>query len=251
MGELTQECRPAETPAGGLVWHYETTVGEVVLGTPRYGGLADCGFERCLRETAIELARRGIVSVEIGTEGESLVSRARNTIAAEFLARPNASHLVFIDGDIIWRAEDVVRLIAHDVPVIAGLYPKKKYPIEFVVHPAYTADGKMNRNQRTGAVQVANVGTGFLCIKREVFEQLAASGMVDKIERMDGISAAVLQHLYDYFPVFVDHGVLLSEDYGFCARWRATGGEVWVDPAIVLGHVGRHEFRGDPTTAFG
>jgi hypothetical protein len=52
--------------------------------------------------------------------------------------------------------------------------------------------------------------------------------------------------MYNFFDVFVEDGILWSEDYGFSRRWRALGGEIWMDPQIGLNHVGQHVFEGKP-----
>ena len=60
---------------------------------------------------------------------ESLITRARNYIADEFL-RSNHTHLMFIDSDIGFAAKDVLSLAAlqsdeSDYDIICGPYPKK------------------------------------------------------------------------------------------------------------------------------
>jgi hypothetical protein len=40
-------------------------------------------------------------------------------------------------------------------------------------------------------------------------------------------------------------GVYLSEDYAFCARWRALGGEIWLDLHSRLTHTGTSSYEGD------
>ena len=46
-------------------------------------------------------------------------------------------------------------------------------------------------------------------------------------------------------------GTYLSEDFTFCRRWSAIGGEVWLDASISLTHAGRASFRGDPSRRIG
>ena len=231
---------------GSPAWAGEALVGTVVIATPCYGGAVTVGYLRSLLATVSELSRLGIRTSLLATGGDSLVQRARNTLAAEFLATEGATHLLWIDADIDWRAEDVVRLLCHDVDVVGGLYPKKTLPLEFVFHPADDGGGLVPTHPKTGALECASIGTGFLLVKRRVFVDLAESGTVEKITRGQPVAPAVEPWLYNFHPVTVIDGVLLSEDYGFCERWRALGGKVWADPSIVLGHTGPSRFSGSP-----
>lgn len=233
-------------PAG---WSYDLEVGVVVIGTPCYGGMVTARFASALAATTRELAGRGIVSAWVTTQAESLVQRARDVIAAHFLALPQATHLFWIDSDIEWQPEDVIRLLGHDVPVIGGLYPKKTLPVDFPWHPRVDDQGRARRDPRTGRVEILNAPTGFLCTQRAVYEQLATAYPQSKITALQG-AETVQAHLYDFFPAALEDGILWSEDYGFCRRWRAIGGEVWIDPAVKLVHCGMHAFEGDPNELF-
>jgi len=56
----------------------------------------------------------------------------------------------------------------------------------------------------------------------------------------------------DLFATFIDPETrnMWSEDYAFCHRWRQLGGQVFLDPNIMLTHNGTTTFEGDPTTVF-
>lgn len=222
------------------------SVGRVHIGTPAYGGQVTTRYFFSILKTAQVLGAAGIEMIVSCTEGESLVQRARNSITARFLADQDATHLIFIDADIEFEPASVMRLLGHDLDVVCGLYPKKVQPLEFAFHPI----GPEAECNETGAVEISHAATGFLCIKREAFEKLAEHKSVTKIERSPGTAAEHMPFYFDWFPVEVVHGVQLSEDYGFCERWRSIGGRVWADPAIKLVHFGNYAYRGDPETLF-
>jgi hypothetical protein len=258
-----------------------------MVGTPCYGGLVSARYTDSLIGTFRELDRRHIATAWLTTESESLIQRARNLIAAQFLSEPTATHLIFIDADIEWQPRDVIRLLAHDVDCIGGIYPKKHirpagemsqreiasqiaylsavleakrtggampaeppHEADFPLHCAYDANGLARRDPRTGRVEIASAPTGFLCIKRECFYRMIAAGAVAKIDAMANVPDSVLPWLYDFFWCGVEDGILWSEDYGFCKKWRGIGGEVWMDPSIKLTHMGMHAFKGDPAILF-
>jgi hypothetical protein len=224
----------------------------VVIGTPAYGGLVTTRYLHSVMAACYELSRQGVVSQVLFTEGESLIQRARNNICAKFLAMPNASHLIFVDADIEFEGNSILRLLCHDRDVICGVYPKKTYPIDYAFHPRLDGDGNSRRDPVSGAVEIENAATGFLCIKRQVLLRLAEAYPETKYRCPPGsLTAEEEAHLFNYFPVMVEDGILWSEDYGFCRRWRAIGGEVWMDPSITLSHCGQHVFQGDPSRIYG
>lgn len=279
--------RSVRPPAG---WSYDLEVGGVIIGTPCYGGMVHCRYAWAYAETAAVLTARGIPHGRIALDSESLIQRGRNRIAAEFLANPKATHLIFIDADLEWSAADIIRLLSHGVDVVCGVYPKKcekpvaewslaelqthidwleankqarlrgvapparsaapSRPAEWPLHPLFDERGISPYDERTGRIGLNSAPTGFLCIHRNVFERMAAAGVVQKIEAMQGITEEVLPHLYDYFWTGVEDGIHWSEDYGFCRKWRQIGGEIWLDPSIKLIHMGMKAFDGDPTTIY-
>lgn len=215
-------------------------VGRVYVGTPCYGGVVLASFAQAMIDLAAELASRGVQMVWARTHSESLVHRARDTITATFMADADATHLIWLDADIAFRAEDVVRLMLHDVDIIGGIYPKKAYPVETVVHGL---DGGAV-NEVSGAVEVAVIGTGFLCTRRIVYERLREATPELAYSAAED-AEAIKPWRHHYWPCPVEDGVLWSEDYALCRRWRALGGQVWADPAIRLTHIGNHEFKAD------
>ena len=56
---------------------------------------------------------------------ESLITRARNGLVKMFY-QTDCTHLLFIDADISYRAEDIVSMIDADKDIICGVYPKKR-----------------------------------------------------------------------------------------------------------------------------
>jgi hypothetical protein len=168
--------------------------------------------------------------------GDSLVARARNKLAAEFL-ESDATHMLFLDTDLIFTPQHVARLLSHDKPVIAGLYPKKQRELAWVVN---TLPGQ--EPDENGLQKVKYIGTGFLMIKREVLERMAA-----EIPGIAYVTDAgqVQRTEHDFFPT----GPMLdpeqgttryhSEDWGFCRRALDLGYDVYADTRVALKHVGQ------------
>lgn len=209
------------------------------IGLPCYGGqISEATFSSIMRFT-IRCMKLGM-SIAIDTlPNESLITRARNNLVARMMADPKATHIMFIDADIGFPEDALFKLIAHDVDVVAGLYPKKALPISYVVNAL--KDGE----ERDGLVEVRHAGTGFLLIKRQVIERLIEKMPEKKFRDNIGFGKAFEPFMYGFFETYIDaQGYYQSEDYYFCDLVRRElGVKVWVDPSIKLAHTGYYVFR--------
>jgi hypothetical protein len=169
---------------------------------------------------------------------ESLISRARNTLSAKFLHTEGSTHLMFIDADIGWEPWHLLALLNADKDVVGGLYPMKSLPVKWCVNgiPGQVEDPD------SSLIEVTKTGTGFLLIKREVFEKLNAHPAVRPFTNDIGLDPALNQYMKTYFDTAVREGRYYSEDWTFCENWRDIGGQVWVDKRVLLKHVGTYTF---------
>ena len=166
------------------------------------------------------------------------VARSRNVLTAEFL-RTDCTHMLQIDCDLIFSADHVKRIVSHNVDVVGGAYPKKQDGnLEWVINTLPNqAQIKATKNR---LLQVKYVGTGFMCVKRRVFEKMRKA-YPDSKYRAD---YAGREMEFDYWPMSVyrknkkDEGRYLSEDWFFCQRWQDMGGKVYLDTGTILKHIG-------------
>jgi hypothetical protein len=168
---------------------------------------------------------------------ESLISRARNTLTAKFLDMPDATHLFFVDADIGWEPWHLLVLLNRDVDVCAGLYPMKTMPIKWVVNGFEGAEEGPD-----GFQEVSKAGTGFLLMKKHVFEKLNKHPAVKPYKNDIGLDPKYDQHLKTYFDTAVRQNRYYSEDWTFCENWRDLGGKIWMDKRILLRHSGSYVF---------
>jgi len=179
---------------------------------------------------------------------DSLVSRARNAASAHFL-KEDHTHLLFIDSDISFEPSDVQKLIEADKDVICSPYPKKyimpeniknnKEPVDFAVSGQCL---KISEN----LYEMDSVATGFLLIKRNVFERMIKS--YPEIEYINDMYAYGMgDKMWDFFRVSVNQKtkVYESEDWGFCTAWKNIGGKVYARTDISLAHWGWNEYKGN------
>jgi hypothetical protein len=211
---------------------------EITIGTPCYDGKLGVPYVQGLIETDRALRAAGIALSLRLTVQSSLITHARNEIVAGFL-RSGATDLLFIDSDIGWHAADVLRLLAYDVPVVAGVYRRKTEALSYVVR--FPAGQTVQRQRATGLVEASHVGAGFLRLRRDGLERMVAAHPELRYTPGNAVAGAVHHALFDTSMI---DGDLCGEDWTFCARWRALGGQVWVDPDIALAHVGTRSFTG-------
>jgi hypothetical protein len=173
---------------------------------------------------------------------ESLISRARNTLTAKFLNTPESTHLMFIDSDIGWEPWHLLVMINARKDVIGGLYPMKSLPVKWCVNGI---PGKEEGTpEQPHLVEVSKTGTGFLLIKRDVFEKLNQHPATRPFNNDIGLPEELNPYMKTYFDTAVRENRYYSEDWTFCENWRDLGGEVYVDKRVLLRHVGTYVFDG-------
>lgn len=241
----------------------------ISLATPCFGGLVGQTYML----SVLDLYRASIgggfgLDVHL-LGGDALITRARSTLVARFLDTPGATHLLFIDADIAFRPEQVARLLAADKDFVAAFYPAKAIdwpalPARVVKGEALEAaglsyvgtlcEGEALRVQ-AGFATALYAGTGFQLIKRCVFERMIEAYPESRFTRVDTVKERQVKsdNLYALFDCMIeaDSGRYLSEDYAFCRRWRALGGDIWLDLESRLDHTGPQVFSGDVRTRFG
>jgi hypothetical protein len=223
------------------------------IALPCYAGMM-------FTETATSLIKFFMYAQKIGLPlsldtmiNESLIPRGRNHLVAKFLENSVATHLLFIDSDIGFEPEYIFKLLLYDKDIVGGLYSKKNLPTDFVVNVSpenVAADGKLQSVD--GLIPVSRLGTGFMLIKREVFNKMMVSYPHTKFTNNIGLDPKFNPFCYALFDCSIspDTKEYLSEDWLFCCRYRAIGGEIFADPSIRLNHCGTFVFPGDPTNLY-
>jgi len=170
--------------------------------------------------------------------GDSLVTRARNTLTAGFL-ETDATHLLFIDDDLIFGPDHVRRIMSHPVQIVGGLYPKKQDgPTSWVLNTLTNGDPSDPPDPSNGLIRVAYIGTGFLCVERSVFER-----MIERFPQIEYLADESGRREWDFWPVGVcrthtGQVRYLSEDWFFCERAFQMGYQIFADTRVILKHVG-------------
>jgi len=238
----TAPTNPAATNATNIqvnIDYLRTT--RVHICMPCYGGqLTESTFMSYIKwaNTARQLGLDWTVET---MTNESLISRARNTLTAKFLHNKESTHLMFIDADIGWEPWHLLVMLDAQKDVIGGLYPMKSLPVKWCVNGI----PGMAEDPNSSLVEVSKTGTGFLLIKRDVFEKSDSHPAVRAFANDIGLPPELNQYMKTYFDTAVREGRYYSEDWTFCENWRDLGGQVWVDKRVLLRHTGTYVFDGN------
>lgn len=236
----------------------------VSIATPMYGGVCTTGYMVSSLKTFARLSRLGIAANLLYLTNESLITRARNELVRQFL-ESNYDYLMFIDADISFEGDAVHKLISADRDIVCGIYPKKE--IDWVQVEEAAKQGKTNLKDYTGSFvinvtskekgletdgkglcEIHHGGTGFMLIKRSVFETLKPHVPKYRPSTVkDPVTGEYTRPLiHEFFATSIDeNGCLLSEDYHFCELWRKHGGKIFANPHIKLEHIGNYTYGGD------
>ena len=247
---------------------------KLFVATPMYGGMAHGLYLKSCLDLQGIMSRYGVDVKFSFLFNESLITRARNYLVDEFL-RSDCTHLLFLDSDIHYNPQDVVALLALDKDVIGGPYPKKSINWNNIAHAARnhpdldpreleTLVGEYVFNVVKGTSQfsvtepleVLEIGTGFMLVKREVFDKMAVEypNIRYKPDHVGQAHFDGSRYIHAYFDTVIDtkdsitgggSERYLSEDYMFCQMWRKMGGDIFLCPWMKTQHIGTYAFSGN------
>jgi hypothetical protein len=262
---------------------------KVLIASPCHRGDINIECCRAIANLCGVLGSKGIGYEWFTLLEESLVTRARNAIVAYFLSG-GFTHLLFVDSDIVFDPDSVLRFLEKDLPIMAGAYPKKGIDIKKMVHSTIdTVDwdkvGQLMSNGVAGKdisehlkkeishvrmylksltyvvrfeegakieedkwMKALDVGSGFLMIKRLVFDGLIHQyphlKYKNDCSQYDQLHEDMKDNFYLFFDTMVLDNRYLSEDYAFCHLARGTGFDIWVDTSCGLNHIGTYVYKG-------
>lgn len=205
---------------------------KVYLPIISYDGRVHVGFMFGLIKTITKVNCESKISTS--TSGGIAINR---NLCADVFLRGDCEYIFFVDTDIVFDEHQFGAVLAKCVaglPVVAGMYAKKKNGGNWVLNELSEAD---RPDPRSGLMSVKHAGTGFLCVHRRVFEairqrfpQLAFTYKSDTEKKQC--------EAFDFFPMGARCGEYESEDWAFCRMARECGFSIYVDTKVQLQHVG-------------
>jgi len=247
---------------------------KLFVATPMYGGMAHGMYVKASLDLQALMSKYGVETRFSFLFNESLITRARNYLVDEFL-RSECTHLLFIDSDVHYNPQDVVALLALDKDVIGGPYPKKAINWNNIAlaarkHPDLAPQELENlvgdyvfnvvkgtqQFSVTEPLEVLEIGTGYMMVKREVFPILEEKypQLRYKPDHVGQAHFDGSRYIHAYFDTVIDtldsatgggSERYLSEDYMFCQLWRKAGGSIFLCPWMKTQHIGTYPFTGN------
>lgn len=245
--------------------------------TPSYDGTVHISTAWSLMLEMFLLKDIGIISTWDFYPGCCYPEIARNMLCKKFL-EGDYTDAFFIDSDMQWEPGGAVKMLRHDVDVVAGSYPYKqdcgiepleilkkiqiapdlkslvestredyekethryKYPVIFDVDE----DGRPIVDAENGLISAIRLPTGFMRIRRNVFEtmikEVGEQIIVEDLKDPDNPDK-----YYSFFDTPKIGKTKWGEDFHFCNAWRGLGGKVWIEPDITFWHHGFKAFKGN------
>lgn len=181
----------------------------VYVATPAYDGKVDVDYSQSLAEASF-CSPLYQVQVNAGVMGNgAFIDLARNIFVKIFLEDfPDATHLFFIDADLKFPPQAFIGLVRSGLPICAGVYRRRQeppsYPVQYMPHPEQGGFWVED-----DWIMCKRVPTGFLCISRQVLEEMAKDAEPMKIHGQNGPVPRL-------FYTKMENGSFVGEDYCFC-----------------------------------
>ena len=190
-----------------------------------------------------QLGKSGI-EVGIHTMKSPLIHQARNYLTSVFLTT-QYQYMLFIDSDVEFEPEAVVRMMVAKKNIICTPYRVKSQDI---TQHAYSVEFKDPKNiliLAEGLVEIEAGPTGLMLIDRKVFEKIIKNHPDLKIKNKAVPSpGASHEFYYNFFNFGFIDGYSMGEDVSFCKLARSNGFKIYANIESSTAHHGSFAWKG-------
>jgi len=160
----------------------------------------------------------GTISIEFQRWGNSVVQR--NEIIKSFLNSPaKFSHLFFMDSDMSFPQNALLKLLLRDKDVVCGIYLKKIEPFSVCAKPLNNSETLIA--DTSGLIEVDAAATGCMLVSRGAVNSVVEHELNNSVFAYDEID-----------------GEFVTEDYVFCNKLKSQGYKIFIDTEVLCGHLG-------------
>ena len=197
----------------------------------------------------------------------SLVTQGRNLCVSHFL-NSDATHLLFIDSDILFYPQSIFEMLRADVNLISIPYPMKQIHWDKVFNkiedlpnmtelqkntsgnkfPVKIKDEESDIKCVDGLIELNFAPTGCMLLKRQVFDKMIQKypkKIIKQETEIDG-ETIIKPNLYNFFDTYYDEKEqrYYGEDFAFSRLWRNIGGTCYALITEYITHVGEYQYTG-------
>ena len=184
------------------------------------------------------------IKVGINTMKSPLIHQARNYLTSAFLTT-EYQYLLFIDSDVEFEPESIVRMLVAKKEIICTPYRVKAEKLDKHI---YTVEFKNPKNipiQPGGLVEIEAGPTGLMLIDRTVFEKIMKKYPYLKIKNKATPSADKSHEFYyNFFDFGFKDGYAMGEDVSFCRLARGSGFNIYANTQSTTQHHGSYAWKG-------
>ena len=215
----------------------------LMIGLPCAGGIVSEKTTLGLFNLGKTLVRNNIHHGLLTLTNSSLITQARSKIANFFINNTEHEYLFFLDSDIGFNPNDVLKLMSHQVPIVSGAYPMK------IIPERYCVDVVQPEERYGDLLKINGNGMGFVLIHRQVFLDIAKHYPNLKYVPSDyhsdtPHSPEEMNNSFHFFAEHQSENGFMSEDKSFFHRAKQVGYNMFLDTSIKLNHTGYHIYQG-------
>ena len=202
------------------------------MATPAFSGDVSVGYCQSIIASTLMCLAEDIHLELLALEHNSLIPLARNILLKDALKR-GADDILWIDADMVWDPQDLIRILKHPQDVV-GIPCRKKIPknVEFNFQ---LIPGK-SKPDKNGVLEVHNLGTGFLKMSGKAARYLFDSSRKYIVKD---------QEISNAFEMRLENGLMTSEDYTACIKLKEGGFPIHMDTTLSCGHIGSFVYTAD------
>jgi hypothetical protein len=200
------------------------------------------------------------IPIQFCLKQDSVITQNRNKCVTDFLKTDSTfTHFLFVDSDIYFDFNSILKMINANKDVISMPYPIKKINYKKMWSKiqkgeiknekqleaaGYTYPVKIKDNKsfldENGIMEVSHSPTGTLLIKKEVFYKIINACPDLKI------TEEVEEPYYNFFDFYHDkkNKKYYGEDFNFCKLWSSLGGKCYAYVMDEVAHIGDHAYFG-------
>lgn len=194
-------------------WELSDDKPKLMIGMPHRDTVA---MEWCLAFRNLQVNVPSMFTTSRGTP----IDLARNEIVRSALDA-NVDWVFFLDTDVSCPPDIIPRLLAHNLPIVTGVYYTRAPPIEPAIWHEIAPSGKRAISFNPGQmVECDFIGMGCCLIHTSVFKNLEKPH-------------------FEWTLGFEDPknpGTGRSEDFDFCKKARNRGYKIYADTSLICKH---------------